>query len=452
MDRLSSLVDGLREQTRAASQRESSEEDVNDTLARLFPSTRRNSSACRLAATTTSTTNNGVPQFSQWSEEAKPKRRSRRRQPRPKATKGNQNSAIKDIILLPNPNISSVPRGRKREELYVRKLVATAFEIFGDMSSSEIYNSFKTEFSNQLNGNDFEIVRAVGNKIISPNVAGGIDGRVLKHLCAQGPVYLRCKIPLETDYSWVSDDEKDESSESDNDFLPRRKRAYSRSGTFKQSLNASDDDDPPPMSKHGSARLSSDTNKQSLTVSEDDDLPPMIDWSPTPRSARLSSSTSTISGSVATDNQYSSGSRTCTASSLPTLYPTCPTCNMQFPLSEIEVHADTCCENIRNPETCLYESIMIDPQDAGEWNSKPVDTSSPSEINEEVSVKDLLEKCSALLKKPPALLFIRRKFIWDDYMEAREKPWIKPENGVRIQFVGEAAIDDGGPTREFYSG
>lgn len=96
-----------------------------------------------------------------------------------------------------------------------------------------------------------------------------------------------------------------------------------------------------------------------ITVSEDDDLPPMIDWSPTPRSARLSSSTSTISGSVATDNQYSSGSRTCTASSLPTLYPTCPTCNMQFPLSEIEVHADTCCENIRNPETCLYESIMI---------------------------------------------------------------------------------------------
>ena len=65
---------------------------------------------------------------------------------------------IKDIILLPNPNISSVPRGRKREELYVRKLVATAFEIFGDMSSSEIYKSFKTEFSNQLNGNDFEIV------------------------------------------------------------------------------------------------------------------------------------------------------------------------------------------------------------------------------------------------------------------------------------------------------
>ena len=69
-----------------------------------------------------------------------------------------------------------------------------------------------------------------------------------------------------------------------------------------------------------------------------------------------------------------------------------------------------------------------------------------------MSVKDLLEKCSSLLRKLPALLLIRRNFIWDDYMEARERLWIKPENGVRIQFVGEGAINDGGPTREFYSG
>ena len=172
VDSLSSLVDGLREQTRAASQRESSEEDVNDTLTRLFPSTRKNFISVSIGSNhnINNKQRRATVQSVEWA-----KRSRCHRQPRPKATKGNQNSAIKDIILLPNPNISSVPRGRKREELYVRKLVATAFEIFGDMSSSEIYNSFKTEFSNQLNGNDFEIVRAVGNKIVSRHVAGGID-------------------------------------------------------------------------------------------------------------------------------------------------------------------------------------------------------------------------------------------------------------------------------------
>ena len=52
---------------------------------------------------------------------------------------------------------------------------------------------------------------------------------------------------------------------------------------------------------------------------------------------------------------------------------------------------------------------MIDPQDAGEWNSKPFDTSSPSEINEEVFVKDLLEKCSALLLKETTSSFVHQK-------------------------------------------
>ena len=58
-----------------------------------------------------------------------------------KAGKSTKVAAIKDVILLPNPSITSVPHGRKREELYVRKLVATAFEIFSDMSASEIYNT-----------------------------------------------------------------------------------------------------------------------------------------------------------------------------------------------------------------------------------------------------------------------------------------------------------------------
>ncbi|KAL9951675.1 hypothetical protein ACROYT_G044393 [Oculina patagonica] len=433
VERLTNLVDGLREQNRAESQRDN-HGDINESLSRLFPSTRRN------AGTSSSATNNGAtngaPLFNQWSEEAKPKRSNRRRQPYPKckATKTASVAAIKDIILLPNPNMASVPRGRKREELYVRKLVATAFEIYGDMTSSEIYDAFASFFSRKLKGKSFEIVRAVGNKIISPNISQGVTGRVLKHLTGQGPVYLRCKSPIETDYAWATDEESDESDGGEGDSSKKEESTRPRSGSNTQSLSVSDDD------------------------SEDEDPKPMLEYRPPPTSARRSSSsssTSTTTGSVnieGTDNHhYSSGTSSTTHSLSATLHPTCPTCNMQFPLSEIEVHADICCENMRNPEISLYESIVIDPQNNEELNSEPAERSLPIETSEEVSAKSLLEKCSALVKKPAALIFIRRKFIWEDYMEAREKPWVKPENGVRVQFVGEPAVDGGGPGREFFT-
>ena len=61
VERLSSLVDGLRDQNRAEGQTENQE-----ALSRLFPSTRRNPSTSSAAG---NRTNIGAsPQFHQWSE------------------------------------------------------------------------------------------------------------------------------------------------------------------------------------------------------------------------------------------------------------------------------------------------------------------------------------------------------------------------------------------------
>ncbi|KAL9967440.1 hypothetical protein ACROYT_G025662 [Oculina patagonica] len=102
------------------------------------------------------------------------------------------------------------------------KLVATAFEIYGDMASSEIYDAFASFFSRKLKGKSFEIVRAVGNKIISWNISQGVTGRVLKHLTGQGPVYLRCKSPIETEYAWATDEESDEGDGGEGDSSKKR--------------------------------------------------------------------------------------------------------------------------------------------------------------------------------------------------------------------------------------
>lgn len=48
---------------------------------------------------------------------------------------------------------------------------------------------------------------------------------------------------------------------------------------------------------------------------------------------------------------------------------------------------------------------------------------------------------------------VRRGQLFLDYVEARKRcQWIKPENRLKVVFVGEPAEDSGGPRREFFAG
>ena len=53
-----------------------------------------------------------------------------------KATTTGSAAVMKDVILLPNPRMKVVPRGRIREELYVRRFVSTAFNITNELKAS----------------------------------------------------------------------------------------------------------------------------------------------------------------------------------------------------------------------------------------------------------------------------------------------------------------------------
>ena len=75
------------------------------------------------------------------------------------------------------------------------------------MTASEIEGHFATLFSNKLKGRPFNFVRAVGNKIVDVNLAQVITGKILEHICGQGPVYLRCVRPTDTEYAWVEEEE-----------------------------------------------------------------------------------------------------------------------------------------------------------------------------------------------------------------------------------------------------
>ena len=90
---------------------------------------------------------------------------------------------MKDVILLPNPRMKTVPRGRKRDELYARGFVATAFGVTNKMTNVQMRQQFSTMFSEKLKGNrTFNIVRAVCNRIVEINISQEITGKVLKHI------------------------------------------------------------------------------------------------------------------------------------------------------------------------------------------------------------------------------------------------------------------------------
>jgi hypothetical protein len=51
-------------------------------------------------------------------------------------------------------------------------------------------------------------------------------------------------------------------------------------------------------------------------------------------------------------------------------------------------------------------------------------------------------------------LSIRRRYTFQEYVAARRKPRqrFNPNGMLKVSFIGEPAVDDGGPRREFYSG
>lgn len=74
-------------------------------------------------------------------------------------------------------------------------------------------------------------------------------------------------------------------------------------------------------------------------------------------------------------------------------------------------------------------------------------------MNETVSIKEVVQALKNNLSDgKPRRFNIRRKLIWSDFKEGRQKAIIGAADHIKIIFIGEPAIDDGGPRREFFSG
>ena len=132
---------------------------------------------------------------------------------------------LKDVILLPGPKVSTVPKGVAREDLFARGFTTT-FELSPSMIEKDIREVLEQKFQDKLRNipaPKFTFVRAVSNKIVVPDVstAGSssgesFDGRMLKHFSGQGPIYIRAVKDISSVFfrgQWAK--HKDDNSDSD---------------------------------------------------------------------------------------------------------------------------------------------------------------------------------------------------------------------------------------------
>jgi hypothetical protein len=135
----------------------------------------------------------------------------------------------------------------------------------------------------------------------------------------------------------------------------------------------------------------------------------------------------------------------------------CPLCFSHFTANEIAAHADECADrfdpvgivsddddNDNDMENIIGISVLSD---------EPKNTSVDPTIEE---IKEVISSklCPNVNKDNTNRVSIRRKYAFQDYVDARKNPrrQFKENATLKVIFIGEPAVDDGGPRREFFTG
>ena len=147
-----------------------------------------------------------------------------------------------------------------------------------------------------------------------------------------------------------------------------------------------------------------------------------------------------------------------------------PTCHNAFPPHEIELHADACAEEkYGSVDENQYNSLMASFVDSNQYEdenmfeapsvidlddaSKSLNDDAIIPQNHKEKIKEAITRINYLVPDTQNRYHIRRKTIFNDYVSTRERSkWMKPENKIKVTFVGESGIDVGGPKREFLTG
>lgn len=160
---------------------------------------------------------------------------------------------------------------------------------------------------------------------------------------------------------------------------------------------------------------------------------------------------------VATSNKIESSSNTVDdqpscSKALPVGKINCPICYKDFPSNLIEDHAASCVAKFDPRESVLdYNLIEIPSSDDDE--NITIGYEEEVEKHETKTVEELISTSLLGTSKPIEKLKIRRTKAWEDFCSAlKTKPWFTGTKSLHVTFLGESGVDEGGLSREFFSG
>ena len=166
---------------------------------------------------------------------------------------------------------------------------------------------------------------------------------------------------------------------------------------------------------------------------------------PCDKKTDIASLETTISINISDDDQ---GGNSFQASQI-----SCPTCFEMFPFDQIKAHANICADNpidlIGYVSDDNLEEIL---NDFPEINADVNEFGNTSPVMKMEKMKDLVTELAKNVEPVKIRISVRRKSVFKDYLETAKKPWFNYRRMLKVTFIGEPAVDDGGPHREFFSG